>query len=69
MSLQVKGQERLLRGFRARQHILMALLMFQRQGFPYRSLPHPLFPRHPSLSLCEYGIAPFKALHKTINTY
>lgn len=44
MSLQVKGQEKLLRGFRERWSILTASLMLQRRGFPYRSPPDPSLP-------------------------
>lgn len=44
MSLQVKGQEKLLRGFRERWSILTASLMLQRRGFPYRSPSDPSLP-------------------------
>lgn len=41
MSLQVKGQEELLRGFRERRSILTALLMLPRRWLPHRSLSQP----------------------------
>lgn len=51
----------------------MALLMFQRQRFPHRSLSNPLFPRlFNSSAVAQYccyiwnsEIIPFKSLNKT----